>query len=109
MTKSTFYVSRDATGKQYLYQCMSEVDKNHNITDAPFDTNGEGRIYETNTLDCPVRSFIEYLTHLHPLQPTLWQRPRENVMTTDYIWYCSAPLGEKTLGNMMTKSHCSIN
>ena len=71
MNKSTFFVSRDATGKQFVYQCTSEVDKNHNIGDAPFDTNGEGRIYETNLPECPVRSFVKYLSHLHPIQPAL--------------------------------------
>ena len=40
---------------------------------------------------------------LHPIQPALWQRPRESLKDTDSIWYCSAPLGEKTLGSMMPK------
>ena len=55
MTKSSYYVSHDATGKQYIYQCGDELNKNHNIGDTPNDTNGEGRIYETNYEDCPVR------------------------------------------------------
>ena len=103
MTKSSFFVGHDATGKQYVYQVGSEVDKNHSVADAPFDTTGEGRIYETKSERCPVASFIKYLEHLHPIQTALWQRPRETVKTGDSIWYCSSPLGEKTLGAMMPK------
>ena len=100
MTKSSYYVSHDATGKQYIYQCGGELNKNHNIGDTPNDTTGEGRIYETNYEDCPVRSFIKYLLYLHPLQPALWQRPIENIKSEDTIWYTSAPLGEKSLGGV---------
>ena len=60
-------------------------------------------IYETNCRDCPVRSFISYLSHLHPVQPALWQRPRDHIQPGESIWFCSAPLGEKTLGKMMPK------
>ena len=96
MNKSTFFLL------VVMQPGKSEVDKNHNIGDAPFDTNGEGRIYETNLPKCPVRSF-NYLSHLQPIQPALWQRARESVKDTDSIWYCSAPLGEKMLGSMMPK------
>ena len=32
----------------------------------------------------------------------MWQRPRENKKSEDTIWYTSAPLGEKSLGGMVT-------
>ena len=40
MTKSLYYVSHDATGKQYIYQCGGELNKNHNIGGTPNDTTG---------------------------------------------------------------------
>ena len=46
---------------------------------------------------------IKYLHYLHPIQTAFWQRPRDSVKSTDTIWFCSAPLGEKTLGGMMAK------
>ena len=45
---------------ELVYQCKSELDKNHNIKDNAFDTTGEGRIYETKTATCPVTSFLKY-------------------------------------------------
>jgi len=83
MTKRSFFVGHDLTGKQYVYQVGSEVDKNHSIADAPFDTTGEGRIYETKSERCPVASFIKYLEHLHPIQTLLWQLPRETAKISD--------------------------
>ena len=103
MNKSTFFVEKDATGKRFIYQTTGEMDKNHNMSDTSFDTHGEGRIYETNTPDCPVLSFIKYLHYLHPIQTAFWHRPRDFVKSTDTIWFCSAPLGEKTLSGMMAK------
>ena len=46
--------------QELVYQCKSELDKNHNIRDNAFDTTGEGRIYETKTATCPVTSFLKY-------------------------------------------------
>ena len=63
----------------------------------------EGRIYETNTPECPVRWFVKYISLLRPIQPAFWQRPRESGKATGSIWYCSTPLGEKTLGSLMPK------
>ena len=60
MTKSSFAIGEDRTGLRYIYQCKSELDKNHNIKDNAFDTTGEGRIYETKTATCPVTSFLKY-------------------------------------------------
>ena len=38
---------------------------------------------------------------MHPIQNCLWQRPRQNIQPSDSIWYCSAPMGPKPLGDMM--------
>ena len=45
MTKETFKVSVDASGKEYVAQDIDECDKNHGVDDNPDDTVGEGRIY----------------------------------------------------------------
>uniref|UniRef100_A0A7M5UHB0 Uncharacterized protein n=1 Tax=Clytia hemisphaerica TaxID=252671 RepID=A0A7M5UHB0_9CNID len=87
MTKSTFAVGVDAVGKRFIHQAKSELDKNHNINDGAFDTTGEGRIYETNTEDCPVKSFVSYLDHLNPALDSLWQKPRIKINSA--VWYCS--------------------
>ena len=99
MTKDTFSVSCDATGKRFISQQLSELDKKHSIHDDGHETPGDGRIYESGGKMCPVKTFEKYLSHLHPMENSLWQRPLEKVNTG--IWYYRAPLGEKTLGSMM--------
>ena len=43
------------------------------------------------------------ISHLSPLQDSLWQRPLEHVEVGKKIWYYNAPVGEKSLGNMVAK------
>ena len=101
MTKSSFAIGEDGTGLRYIYQCKSELDKNHNIKDNAFDTTGEGRIYETKTTTCPVTSFLKYTSLLNPDLDCLWQRPNESTKSTK--WYCNVPVGQKILGGMMPR------
>ena len=103
MNKNTFGVGKDGNGNKYVYQSESELDKNHGVTDNSFETTGEGRIYETKDNNCPVKSFLSYISHLHPLQEALWQRPRDTTKSSDIIWFCNVPLGEKYLGGMMSR------
>lgn len=44
MTKETFAVTTDASGKQYIYQAIKEQDKNHSGSD--MSPNNQARIYE---------------------------------------------------------------
>ena len=104
MTKKTFRVFFDGQGNRFFSQVMGESDKNHGIHDAPSDTTGEGRLYATGGSRCPVKCFEKYLSHLHPAQDALWQRPLDKKITRDQrVWYCNAPIGEKTLGAMLSK------
>ena len=104
MTKHTFCVGIDAAGKKFICQNSSEQDKNHDgIHDDGFDTTGEGRMYETGDSLCPVNTFTTYLSHLHPGEDSLWQRPLEKISYNSQVWYYRAPVGEKYLGGMMSK------
>lgn len=44
MTKETFKVATDSSGKKYIYQAVKELDKNHKQDD--LSPNNQGRIYE---------------------------------------------------------------
>lgn len=44
MTKETFQIATDASGKRYIYQAIKEQDKNHKEDD--LSANNEARIYE---------------------------------------------------------------
>ena len=67
LTKQTFAVQADATGKKYVYQALDELDKNHRGKDQPDYSPGEGRMYERpNSPYCPVKTFELYLSKLNP-------------------------------------------
>jgi hypothetical protein len=44
-----------------------------------------------------------YISKLHPLCTSLWQRPKESFSDDDTVWYCNSRLGEKTLAKFITK------
>ena len=104
-TKQSFAVRVDATRRKYVYQEQDELDKNHRENDDPFDSSGDGRMYENanNPKLCPVRAFDLYLSKLHPSMNLLWQRPKalERFNESDSVWYCNSPLGKNTLGSLM--------
>ena len=103
MKKTTFGVFHDATGRRFFEQVIFPGDKNHDINDDSEDTTGEGRLYATGDVRCPVKCFEKYLSHLHPAQDALWQRPLQKMASGQKIWYCNSPVGEKTLGAMLSK------
>ena len=45
MTKKTFGVFVDATGRKYFSQITGECDKNHTIKDSTSESSGEGRLH----------------------------------------------------------------
>ena len=58
MTKSTFAVRADATGRNFIYDVSDELDKNYGANDNNFDTIGKGVLCEVpNRPPCPVQSF----------------------------------------------------
>ena len=76
--KQSFSVGVDGAGRKYVYQHLDELDKNHRQNDDPFDSSGDGRMYENteNPALCPVRAFELYLSKLNPSLDLLWQRPK---------------------------------
>jgi hypothetical protein len=105
LTKHSFAINTDATGRRFVYQAIDELDKNHRGKDNPDDSTGEGRMYERpESSFCPVKLYELYVSKLNPEQPCLWQRPKqsESFQETDAVWYCNAPLGKNTLGTLMS-------
>ena len=103
MTKSTFAVGVDATGREFVDMAVDEADKNHSSLDNPFDTAGEGALYVVPGHHlCPVATFKKYTSLLNPIENALRQRPKLHVTENDAVWYCNSPLGAKALGDMMS-------
>ena len=59
-----------------------------------------------NSPRCQVKTVQNYLNQLNPELEVLFQRPREASTKfqaqNDQVWFCNSPIGESTLGNMMT-------
>ncbi|KAK2557443.1 hypothetical protein P5673_020169 [Acropora cervicornis] len=74
--RQSFSVSVDRAGRKYVYQHLNELDKNHRQNDDPFDSSGDGRMYENteNPASCPVKAFELYLSKLNPSLDSLWQK-----------------------------------
>ena len=52
----------DGANKKYVAQDIDELDKNHRADIMQDATIGEGRMYETGGLLCPVKSFEKYIS-----------------------------------------------
>ena len=58
---------------------------------------------------CPVKSFVKYLSVLHPDCDYFWQRPKPIEQKTVDIWFDKAPLGKNTLGDKMKNLSKQLN
>ena len=54
---------------------------------------------------CPVATLKAYLSHLNPLNESLFQRPRPGSnkfnLANERIWFSNSPVGENTLGSFL--------
>ena len=103
--RQSFSVSVDGAGRKYVYQHLDELNKNPRQNDDPFDSSGDGTMYENteNPASCPVKAFELYLSKFNPSLDSLWQRPKafDNFNESDNVWYCNTPLGKNTHGSLM--------
>ena len=101
MKKDTFKISVDSDGYRYIEHTFCEKTKNHQGKKAKDSYMAQGRIYESIGDEfCPVQAFELYLSLLDPELDSLWQKPNPNYQKLGN-WYCRAPVGHNTLGNMM--------
>ncbi|CAC5375819.1 unnamed protein product [Mytilus coruscus] len=99
MNKTTFAITQDSKGREYVYQVVDELDKNHRETD---DTITEAHMYAVNGHPlCPVASFRKYLSKLHPRNNDLWQKPVDQFTDSQDVWYYNQSLGKNTLSSLM--------
>ena len=102
LKKDHFVVATDSDGRQYVTQAVDELTKKTREDNQSSRTDA-GRMYETSTDQCPVRSFIKYKSKLHPECETLFQTPKSAIPSdVDSPWYKKMPVGKHTLGNFMS-------
>ena len=102
LKKDHFVVATDSDGRQYVTQAVDELTKMTREDNQSSRTDA-GRMYETSTDQCPVRSFMKYRSKLNPECETLFQTPKSAILSdVDSPWYKKMPVGKHTLGNFMS-------
>ena len=102
LKKDHFVVATDSDGRQYVTQAVDELTKKTREDNQSSRTDA-GRMYETSTDQCPVRSFMKYKSKLNPECETLFQTPKSAIPSdVDSPWYKKMPVGKHTLGNFMS-------
>lgn len=82
---SMFELKRDGKCLQSICQIGFAVTKNHQgLTSIDID-NKTVRMYETKTENCPVQSFVKYLSKRNPNCSALFQTPRNSVHQEDEV------------------------
>lgn len=87
---------------------VDEQTKNHKETDAEIVTGFMPQMLDVNGRShrlCPVRSYENYIGHLHPEIDALWQQPlqRKPKNEEDNIWFKKENLGHNPLDSFMGK------
>lgn len=100
LSKESYEVKADPNGLRYVVPAFREKEKNH----ANDNFQKLARMYETpnDKEKCPVETYLYYVSKLNPSNNALFQRPKPAI-PAEGPWYNNAPLGVKTLGNMMSQ------
>ena len=97
LTKDSFALSEDSSGRKYVFKVKDELTKNRREESEALDG---GFMYERQgDPNCPVASFEKYVSKLNPSCNAFFQRPKKNPQ--DSIWYDNQCVGKNTLGNNM--------
>ena len=103
--KDSIIIKEDASHKTiYLKDSLT---KNHRGQEN--STTTKGFIVESNNSDCPVKLLQCYLSHLHPGNDFLWQRPVSSFKDDDKIWYSNQKIGVNTMTKMMSSISRYLN
>ena len=101
-TKKTFIVELDPnTGIKYIRKNIDELTKNHQMDTEMINA----AMPELPNSDlCPVKTFMSYVSKLHPRCEYLWQHPKkaEDVIDTD-VWYRPTKIGPNPLASFMSR------
>ena len=101
-TKSTFKMETDSnTGLRYIVKVIDERTKNHQ-DDTELITAFMPEF--PNSKLCPLKSYMSYLTQLHPKCDNLWQqvKKKEHLKDSD-IWFQPRKIGPNPLASFMSR------
>ena len=103
--KSDLIMSHSQSGKSTI-QLRDYLTKNHRGGDNTLASSAI--ILESGTDDCPVQLIKKYLARLHPENPYLWQKAKQNITTSDACWYNNQKVGHNTIASMMKTISISL-
>ena len=113
MTKKMLVLRTTSSGRQY-YEIDCSVagalpsTKNHQGGLEDEEDESNAKMFKCpGSLGCPVETVENYLLHLNP-EAYFFQKPRAIAVAkfnpeVDKLWFFNAPLGERTLAEMMKK------
>lgn len=105
LKKNHFKIGTDSDGRRFIFQAQDEMTKKGR--DSSSSRVDAGRIYETRGEGCPVVSFEKYLSKLNPKCDSFFQTPMTAAKSLNWemcdVWYKNCPVGERSLGDMMSK------
>ena len=84
---------------RYIVYTKDELKKNARVNDEFMEG---GFIVEREDENCPVKSFLLYVSKLNPSLKSFFQRPKTRI-PSEGPWFDNMVLGEKTLQGMMKK------
>lgn len=106
MTKDTFELKYDIDTKMsYVKKVKDELTKNHKEGDHKIITGFMPQLLAADGHPhklCPVRSFENYIFHLHPESNRLWQLPKKWIPPNKVIWYCKRAMGHSPIDSFMS-------
>ena len=105
LEKDSFKLKEFPDGRKYIINTKDEMTKNLRVND---DYVEGGYIVETGGENCPVMSFLLYLSKLNPRSSAFFQRPKGNIPTSG-PWFDNMVLGVKTLEKLMKKISVEAN
>ena len=102
LCKSSFMLSKDDTGREFLEFKYHEKTKNHASIDS-FQT--KPRLYASEkTENCPLAAIKLYMAKLDPNCDILFTKAKYSKVFNpqkEEVWYTTKPLGINTIGNLM--------
>lgn len=101
LKKNDFKLETDTDG--CLFISLNEIHRSQTADDQ--NINKKTCIYEQpGDKNCPLTSFMKYVSKLHPGCDFLLQRPRANVdVDQDNVWYTKTPVGANALAQFMAR------
>lgn len=98
MKKSDLVFHISDKGEQYI-TLRDNVTKNHRGNDS--SSSYGGALFANSHANCPVGIVKLYLSHLHPKNEYLWQRPRNVFSDDDVVWFCDSKIGVNKLRSFL--------